>query len=402
MAQDDESDDEVAPSGPPLPPDDRLWRHPSELRDHGTTGGAVAFRRAPASTGRPGGWSQVLVAGVAGAALATAVIAATGSFSPRVVERPVIEKVAVTPVVSSPMLRGQRDVVAVAERLSQSIVHLDVLRDGETTTGSGVIFRDDGMLLTSARVVASATSISAVLTDGRRVDGTLVGLDAVTDVAVIDLSGEGFPVAVLGTAAGLGPGATAITISSPLGLAAGPSVTTGVVSAVGRRVDAPDGETLHGMIQTDAPTAEGSSGGALVDTSGAVIGITSAADGGRFGFAIPIDLAHRVADQLIRTGRMVHGWLGVEGADLAADEADDAGLTGGAVIRGVAEGSPAWTVGLTEGDVIVGVDDQAVTSISSLVVELRTHAPGDAVTLRYWRSGAITEATATLAERPNR
>lgn len=405
MAPDDDGDDDVAPAGPPLPPDDRLWRHPSELRDHGLGGGAALVTPTAARPERSAAWTQALLAGLVGAALATAVIAATGSFSPGVVERPVIEKVAVTPVVSSPMLSGQRDVVAVAERLSPSIVRLDVVRDDGTATGSGVIFRDDGMLLTSAHVVAGATTISVILTDGRRVDGTLVGLDTVTDVAVVDLEGHGFPVAVLGTAEGLEAGAAAIAIGSPLGLEGGPSVTTGVVSAVGRRVEALDGEPLHGMIQTDAPIAEGSSGGALVDPSGAVIGITSAvaADaGGRFGFATPIDLAHRVADQLIRSGRMVHGWLGVEGSDLAADHARSAGLSGGAVVHGVRDGSPAASAGLAEGDVIVAVDDRSVTSISSLVVQLRAHAPGESVALRYWRDGMVHDTTATLAERPDR
>lgn len=406
MAPDDDGDDDVAPAGPPLPPDDRLWRHPSELRDHGLGGGGALAAPTATVPGRSSAaWTQAVLAGLVGAALATAVIAATGSFSPGVVERAVIEKVAVTPVASSPMLRSQRDVVAVAERLSPSVVRLDVVRDDGTATGSGVIFRDDGMLLTSAHVVAGAASISAVLTDGRRVGGTLVGLDTVTDVAVVDLHGQGFPVAVLGTAEGLVAGATAIAIGSPLGLEGGPSVTMGVVSAVGRRVDALQGESLHGMIQTDAPIAEGSSGGALVDASGAVIGITSAvaADaGGRYGFATPIDLAHRVADQLIRSGHMVHGWLGVEGSDLPADHATAAGLAGGAVVHGIAHDSPAASAGLAEGDVIVGVDDRAVTSISSLVVQLRAHSPGDAVTLRYWRDGATGETSATLAERPNR
>ncbi len=409
MAPDDEGDDDVAPAGPPLPPADRLWRHPSELRDHGVGGGAApAVPPAlppPASPGRPTGSTQVLVAGLVGAALATAVIAATGSFSQGVVERAVVEKVAVTPVASSPMLSNPRDIVAVTERLSPSIVRLDVLRDGGITTGSGVIFRDDGMLLTSAHVVAGAASISAVLADGRRVDGTTVGLDTATDVAVVDLEGDGFPVALLGTAEGLAPGVTAIAISSPLDPDGGPSVTTGVVSAVGRRVEALDGESLHGMIQTDAPMAEGSSGGALVDTSGALIGITSAVApdaGERFGFATPIDLAHRVADQLIATGHMVHGWLGVEGADLPADRAGAAGLPGGALVHGVAGQSPAAAAGLAAGDVIVGVDDRTVSSISSLVVQLRAHAPGDHVSLRYWRDGTVREATAVLAERPSR
>jgi S1-C subfamily serine protease len=401
MPLDDDADDDVGGTGPPLPPDDRLWRHPSELRDHGPGGADV--ERLVDDPRRAMTWATALVAGLAGAALAVGVIAVTGTLSPRIVERQVVEKVAVTPVVSSPMVRGERGVVAVAERLSPAIVRLDVDGDGGSATGSGVLFRDDGLVLTSAHVVAGTTAISVVLTDGRRLHGQLVGADAATDIAVVDVEGDGFPVAVLGTSEGLEVGAPTIAIGSPLGLAGGPSVTTGVISAVGRRVEAASGETLHGMIQTDAPIAPGSSGGALVDANGAVIGITTAVasePGGRFGFATPIDLAHRVADQLLRTGHMVHGWLGVEGADLSTDMAEALGVEGGAVVRSVAPGSPAEAAGLAADDVITEVDGEPIGSISELVVELRDRDPGDDVVVGYWHGGEHAETTATLVERP--
>jgi putative serine protease PepD len=399
---DDDADDDPVLGGPPLPPDDRLWRHPSELRDHGLGGAPVASALASSSAGGAS-WSIVLVAALAGAALTFGLVAATGSLSRDVIERPVVEKVAMTPVVSTPMLDGDRSVVEVARRLRPSIVRLDVEVDGEVASGSGVIFRDDGMLLTSAHVVANSTSITAILSEGERIEGTLVGFDRLTDVAVVDLEGDGFPVAILGSADDLEVGAAAIAIGSPLGLEGGPSVTTGVVSAVGRRVEVEGREPLHGMIQTDAPIAPGSSGGALVDANGAVIGITSAvaADAsGRFGFATPIDLAHRVAEQLMLNGRMVHGWIGVEGRDLAGDEVDPSGPTSGAVIRTVIPGGPAAAAGLEEGDVITAVGDTPVTSISALVVALRAHAPRDTVVLHYWRDEAPADAEVTLAERP--
>lgn len=402
VAMDDDGDDDVDTGGPPLPPEDRLWRHPSELRQHGASGGLSA-PLATARPIRPTTWTVGVVAGLAGAALTTAVIAVTGSLSPRVIEREIVEKVAVTPVVSSPMLRGERGVVAVAERLSPAIVRLDVEQAGGTATGSGVLFRDDGLVLTSAHVVAGATAISVVLTDGRRLDGHLVGLDGVTDVALVDVDGQGFPVAVLGTADGLEVGAPAIAIGSPLGLDGGPSVTTGVISALDRRVDASGGEQLHGMIQTDAPVAPGSSGGALVDANGAVIGImTAVADqpGGRFGFATPIDLAHRVAQQLLATGHMAHGWLGVEGTDLTAAQAMAMRVAGGARVQRVTASSPAAQAGLTPDDVITEVDGKAIRSTSNLVVQLRAHDPGDQVVVGYWRRGQHTEVTITLVEHP--
>jgi S1-C subfamily serine protease len=399
MGPDDDADDDALGSGPPLPPDDRLWRHPSELSVHGLAGASVATP----PVGRPTAWPVAIVSCLAGAALATTVIAVTGALSPRTVERAVVEKVAVTPVVSSPMVRGERGVVAVAERLSPAIVRLDVERANDAVTGSGVLYRDDGLLLTSAHVVDGATSIDVVLTDGRHFDGHLVGRDEVTDVALVDIDGDHLPVAVLGTAEGLEVGAPTIAIGSPLGFEGGPSVTTGVISAVQRRVEAPDGEPLHGMIQTDAPIAAGSSGGALVDANGAVIGITTAVaaePGGRFGFATPIDLARRVADHLLEHGYMVHGWLGVEGTDVTADRAERLSVGGGALVRSVAADSPAAMAGITADDVITELDGQEVRSISGLVVELRKHDPGEEVVVGYWRGSDHHEATCTLAERP--
>ena len=400
MGLDDDADDDTVSAGPPLPPDDRLWRHPSELREHGLGGGPFALGP-PAS--RQIAWSVAVVAGLAGAALSIGVIALTGSLSPRVIERAVVEKVAVTPVVSSPMVRGERGVVAVAERLSPAIVRLDVERTDGAGTGSGVLYRDDGLVLTSAHVVVGTTSIDVVLTDGRHFDGHLVGSDPLTDVALVSIDGDHLPVAVLGTAEGLEVGAPTIAIGSPLGFDGGPSVTTGVISAIHRRIEPAEGEALHGMIQTDAPIAPGSSGGALVDASGAVIGIMTAVAneaGGRFGFATPIDLARRVADQLLATGQMVHGWLGVEGTDLTSDQARGLGLPGGALVRDVAADSPAAAAGLSAHDVITELDGREVRSISSLVVELRRHGPGDEVVVGYWRAGRHATATVTLRERP--
>ncbi|HJR26564.1 MAG TPA: trypsin-like peptidase domain-containing protein, partial [Acidimicrobiales bacterium] len=335
MSPDDDADDDAGGLHPPLPPDDRLWRHPSEVRLHGM-GGPTAVTP-PSGPGRGMPWAVVLVAGLAGAVLASGIIAATGRLSPDVVERHVVEKVAVTPVVSSPMLETDQGVEAVARRLSPAIARLDVGRDDDLITGSGVLFRDDGMLLTSAHVVDGAQAIRVQLADGRSFDGHLVGLDRLTDVAVVDIEASDLPVAVLGSTEGLEVGAPAVAIGSPLGLEGGPSVTTGVISAVGRSIDPGEGEALHGMLQTDAPIAAGSSGGALVDTAGSVVGIVTAVaaePAGRFGFATPIELAHRVARQLIETGHATHGWLGVHGADLDPERAAELGVRGGAVVRG--------------------------------------------------------------------
>lgn len=405
MPLDDDAEDDVGDVRPPLPPDDRLWRHPSELGLHGDPlRPLVAPSPAPLrATPRPATWAVVLVAGLAGAVLASGLIALTGNLPDRVVERPVVERVALTPVVSSPMLRDQGGVDAVAETLTPAVVRLDIERDGEDSTGSGVLFRDDGMLLTSAHVVQDADEIDVRLADGRRYEGTLVGVDAPTDVAVVDVDAHDLPVAVLGSAKGLAVGAPAVAVGSPVGLDRGASVSSGVISALGRTVQAVDGAALHGMLQTDAAIAPGASGGALADRGGAVVGIVSAVgtDGaGRFGFATPIDLAHKVALQLIQHGRAAMGWLGVEGSDLAAADATRMGVAGGARVKGVLARSPAAKAGIRSEDVITEVDGQPVGSMPGLVVELREHQPGDQVSVGYWHAGREHHAQVTLGEQP--
>ena len=213
------------------------------------------------------------------------------------------------------------------------------------------------------------------------------------------------PVAVLGSATDLQSGQAAIAIGSPLGPAGGPSVTVGVISALGRRVSSSDGVELHDMIQTDAPTAAGSSGGALCDGSGSVIGMTTAistsTDPGAnaLGYAIPVDIVRAVADDIIATGSARHSWLGVEGADLDATNAKDIGVSGGAKVTKVVDNSPASLAGLQSDDVITALDGSKVTSMSAFVVALRGHHPGDSITLEILRGTAPQTMTITLGEK---
>lgn len=401
VAPDDAGDEDQGAGGPPLPPDDRLWRHPSELGLDG--------RASMAATGvgqvprRPALWMVAVVASLAGATLSTGVIAATRSLDRRVVERAVVEKVALSPVVSSPTMPGEPGVAAVTERLVPAVVRIETMRPEGAASGSGVIYRDDGLVLASAHVLNNATTIYIDLADGRRIPGALVGLDSLTGIALIDIDGDGFPVAVLGSAQTLKIGAPAVAIGSPPRSDEAPAVTTGVISALDRRVVGPEAKQLHGMIQIDAPTDAGSAGGALVDAQGAVIGILSAVAegaGDRYGYATPIDLVRRVAEQLLTEGKVTHCWLGVEGHDLSAEEADQLRLVAGAVVERVAAGSPAEEAGLTATDVITEIDGVAIRSISHLVLQLRTHSPGDRVVVGFWRGGRHVETAVTLVARP--
>lgn len=406
MGPEDTADEDSGRPGPPLPPEDRLWRHPSEVSRHGWGPGPVwtPMAAAPAAVParRAGGWSVVVLAGLAGATLSAALLAAGGVLADRTVERAVVEKIAVTPVVGSPMLRGAGGVPAVAERLIPAVVRLELeSATGSFTTGSGVIYRSDGLILTSAELVREASHIVVELGDGRDLDGRLCGIDPLTDVAVVQVEARDLPVAVLGSSRHLAVGEPAIAIASPLGLQGGAAVTTGVISALERPVRTIAGGALHGMIQTDVASSGGSPGGALVDSRGAVVGIITAAAvdaEGRFGFATPTDLARRVADHLYRDGRMVHSWLGIEGADSTTD-GTGAGAPG-AVVRAVTEGSPADGVGLAADDLITAVDGQEIVSMAALVTVLRHHDPGDEVPIGFWRGDEYEETTVELGNLP--
>lgn len=404
MSHDDDADDEAGALRPPLPPEDRLWRHPSELSLHGPAGAPVRpVLVHPVS--RAGAWGTVVVAGLVGAVLMAGILSVSGQLERDVVERPVVEKVALSTLVPTPMLKGGAGVAAVVRHLEPSIVRLQMSSPDGSTTGSGVIFRDDGMVLTSAHLVRGATRVGVRLSDGRRFTGRIVGLDPVTDVAVVDVDATGLDVAVLGSAKGLEVGATTFAIGSSTGDPGKTSVSTGVISALRRSIGLPDGDSLHGLLQTDAPIAPAASGGALVDTTGTVIGLVTAfsrddGDDDRFGFATPIDLAHRVALQLIATGHASHGWLGVEGEDLTPDEAASLGVPGGARVRGVSRGGPADQAGLGDDDVITDVDGHEVESMPGLAVEVRDHEPGDEVEVGYWRDGEHHTTEVEVGERP--
>jgi S1-C subfamily serine protease len=374
-------------------PDDRLWRHPSEVVPMGPR----RARREPQL------WTVALLAGLIASMLTYAVIVAAGGFR----RTTVASSQLVAPVRAGQAadFSSTTHVEQIAEQIRPSIVQVDVSTGDGKASGSGVLFRTDGHILTSQHVIADAHDIKIVMADGREIGARIVGSDTDTDIAVLKIDGVNAQAAPLGSATHLKVGQMAVAIGEPLGLAGGPTVTVGVVSAIGRQVNSKDGSLLD-MIQTDAPIAPGSSGGALVDGAGAVIGITTAmavsdvgAEG--LGFATPIDIARDVADQLITTGRVVHVWLGIDGEDLDRNRADAMGVTGGAVVKGVKGDSPAALAGLSASDVIVGIDGRPIASMSGLVVALRSHKPGQIVKLTVRHDGAkVRDVTATLAERP--
>ncbi|MDQ6927706.1 MAG: S1C family serine protease [Actinomycetota bacterium] len=383
----------------PPPPDDRLWRHPSELPARPAQVGAAPKGVRPRQM-----WFFAAASAVGASLLTAGLIAAVGVVDLRTAN--------VTPAVERQLVRPQTTsvgvalppVVDIADRIRPAIVELQVRFADHTSTGSGVMFRSDGNVLTNFHVVDGAAAINVMLSSGRQLAGRIVGADRDTDTAVVKIDGGPFPIATLGTANDLKVGQMAIAIGSPLGMAGGPSVTVGVVSALHRQVNSRvDGPALVDMVQTDAPVSAGSSGGALLDDDGAVIGITTVTTDGSaegLGFATPIDVARSAGDELIRSGHVVHVWLGVEGDDLDGATAGALNLDGGAVVAQVTAGGPAQQAGLNPNDVIVAVNGATVRSMGELVVALRGRAPGDTVTLEVMRDRQHKTFNVLLAPRP--
>jgi len=386
-----EPEDEPRPFRSPPSPDDRVWRHPSE----------VGLQRAAPSTSRRQLWAVGIMSALAASLLSTGLAVVAGSLLDQGNGSGTLRST----VLPAP-LPGTRDsVVDVAQRLRPTIVQLRV-DGGRGGSGSGVIFRNDGHILTNAHVIEGGTNVTVVLSNGREVAAGVVGSDAASDTAVVKIDDGPYPVARFGTTADLKVGQPAVAVGSPLGLAGGPSVTAGVVSGLHRTVLTHNGaQALVDMIQIDAPIAPGSSGGALLDGQGDVIGITTAVavtgtgnDG--FGFAIPIDAARVVADQLIATGKVTNVWMGVECSDLDDATAVDLHVAGGTMVDGVRSDSPAEHAGLTTRDVIVAIDGRPVMSLGMLLVRLRQHHPGDVVTLDVVRDKSHRSMAVTIAERP--
>jgi putative serine protease PepD len=298
----------------------------------------------------------------------------------------------------------------VARRVIPSIVTVEVGSEaaGEfvaNASGSGVVLRADGLLVTNQHVIAGAGQVRVIFSDGHTYPAEVTGADEATDLAVLRVDATGLTPIAIGSTTSLSIGDTAIAVGSPLGLAGGPSVTEGVVSAFNRRVAADQGAEMFGMLQTDAPITRGSSGGALVDDEGRLIGITTAigvsdvgAEG--LGFAIPVELVTRVTDDLIATGKATHPFLGITGTTYLRPEADGSTVPAGVSVVSVMPDTAAAAAGMAVGDLILSYDGTPVTVMEQLVVAMRLYRVGDKVNFEIDRGGTLLTVEVTLAERP--
>jgi serine protease Do len=298
------------------------------------------------------------------------------------------------------LLAEEENVVQIYQSVSPAVVSLRHRRG----SGSGVIIRADGIVLTNAHVVANATTVQVDLADGRSLQGAVLGSDPTIDIAVVRIPAEDLPAATLGDSDVLEPGQGAIAIGNPFGLER--TITTGIISAVNR---SPRGFPLEGLIQTDAAINPGNSGGPLLDSRGRVIGINTAVlrpqEGGGaegLGFAVPINLADHAAQQILTLGRVVRAFIGISYMDLEPEVAAQFELpvSRGVIIGDVAPDSPASRAGLRRGDIIVAMDGIAIQRGADLRRVLRERAPGTRVTVERIRDGEREQLQLELTEAP--
>lgn len=266
--------------------------------------------------------------------------------------------------------------------------------------GSGVIYRADGYILTNNHVV-QADEINVTLDDKRTFKGKVVGRDSFTDLALVKIDATNLPAARFGSSKTLRPGDWAIAIGSPLGL--DHTVTFGIVSALGRSLN--ELGTNVELIQTDAAINPGNSGGPLLNIKGEVIGLNTAirGDAQNVGFAIPVDVAHEVAEQLLKGGKIARAYLGIYMQDLDDPLRKSLGLpekTKGVLVARVSPDSPADKAGMTQGDVIEKIDGKPMESSKQVQELVRKHKPGDSLNLLVMRNNVLTAVTVKIGDYP--
>lgn len=366
------ADDDEA-SGPPPHPLDRLWFHPSEL---GSPVGAL--RPQPAS---PKVWLVALLALLVGVTGTLGVVTAVGGFtdraetttSPRFVTPPLVDPDAVATLVTS---------------VGRSVVTVSIApaEGGEpAAAGSGVVVRA-GQVLTAAHLLATGGTPAVITAGGQVGTATVKGIDPETDLALLEVDGADLVPARLATGDGLRIG------QSVAALAAGPApdrwVSAGVISGLDRMSALPSGVQGVALIETDIRFDGGAAGGALLDGTGAVVGILTGPDQ----HAVPIDIARDVMTQLGVNGTAAHGWTGVLGTDVL----DRPG--GGVRVRAVVEGSPAQAAGIAVDDVVIAVGDVEIGNVGELLAAVRRLKPGDPVEFTVVRGDKRVEVPVALGE----
>jgi serine protease DegS len=272
----------------------------------------------------------------------------------------------------------------------------------ERSLGSGVIVDTQGHIVTNHHVIVNAEAINVQLADGRVADARIVGRDPETDLAVLAIDLKSVPVVPFGRSDRLKVGDVVLAIGNPIGLSQ--TVTHGIVSATGRQQLGL--ASFEDFIQTDAAINVGNSGGALIDTSGGLVGINTAivakslgVEG--IGFAIPVNMVRGVLDDIVTKGRVVRGWIGIQPQDITDEKAAEIGLAqGGVWLENLYVGSPAQKAGLQPGDLLIEIDGTPLHNAQEAIARVAAHRPGTMVVLRGTRGGQPFTVRARVSERP--
>ena len=334
---------------------------------------------------------------------------------PVTITETVTEKELVMPRVDS------TEIVSIAELATKTIVQVQVgniSEDGEFLPnggGSGVVISEEGLIMTNHHVIDNSTEVRVVFEDGRMYESEIIGSDRLTDIGLLKISASNLVPISIGNSDALFVGDLAVAIGHPLTLGAAPTVTTGVVSALERRLDVGgeamnSGVTLFGLIQTDAPITRGSSGGALINSNGELIGITTAiatADVGAegLGFAVPVNLALGIADDLLKEGQILHAFLGILGAQHFDTADDGARVFSGVIIQELyGPGNEVFAIGKAgalPGDIIKKINGINVKTLDGLITVLRQKRAGDTVEIEILRNSQFITLVFELDLRPS-
>ena len=313
------------------------------------------------------------------------------------------------------------EIVSIAELATKTIVQVQVgniSEDGEFLPnggGSGVVISEDGLIMTNHHVIDNSTQVRVIFEDGRMYESEIIGSDRLTDIGLLKITASNLVPISIGNSEALKVGDLAVAIGHPLTLGAAPTVTTGVVSALERRLDVGgevmnSGVTLFGLIQTDAPITRGSSGGALINSNGELIGITTAiatADVGAegLGFAVPVNLALGIADDLLKDGNILHAFLGILGAQHFDIADDGARVFSGVIIQELyGPGNEVFAIGKAgalPGDIIKKINGINVKTLDGLITVLRQKRAGDTVEIEILRNSQTIMLVFELDLRPS-
>jgi S1-C subfamily serine protease len=291
-------------------------------------------------------------------------------------------------------------IINAVDQIKNAVVKIDVfhLQNGrkmQAGSGSGFVFSSDGFIFTNAHVIAKPGTIKITLLDGTELDATITGKDPDSDIAILKVYGNGYTVAKLGDSQQLQIGQFLIAIGNPLGYQH--SVSTGVLSGVGRTLRTSNGQVIENVLQTDAPLNPGNSGGPLINTDGEVVGINTAIIGGAQGlsFAIDINMAREVARQLILNGKVTKAYLGIVIQEIEIHPRmrnfHHLANTKGIYITGINSNSPAKKALLMEGDILVEFDGQVITGSSGLFKLLTAERIGKIMKVKVLRKGGLLE-----------